>query len=319
MTKLVVVGRTKSPLVEKIAARLNAPVVGFHLDWFADTEPSLTLNSQIPLANVTALVVFHIDLFFDEKNTCRSINDYVAGLLHLLHAIKQEGTSSIITVLPYLPYARQEKDITAKYPGPLNLWATILKTAGINQLIACDIHSSESAACLGPMLHEITLAPFWAKHIREIIPTELDIKNNLILVSPDRGGVDRVAAIAQELGCMHTFVDKIRLSKDNPIALGLTGKVDGRVAVIIDDILDTAKTAANACQLLHTHGVRSVFGCFTHAIFSPGAHQRLAHAGFEKILITDSLTSAIKQVGAHLQVCSIADYMAERICENVKN
>lgn len=318
MAGLVVVGRTKSPLVEKIATNLKAPVVGFHLEWFADTEPSLTLERQEFLSEKTALVVFQIDLMFEHNVAKHSVNDHIAGLLHLIASIKQAGATSIIAVLPYLPYARQEKGVTARQQGPLAMWGTVFKTAGIDHIITCDIHAPASITCLGSMAHNINTTQFWANHIKGIIPPELPVQQSLCIVSPDHGGLERAQRIAQELNCAYTFVDKVRIAKDTPVVLGINSNIQGKTTIIVDDIIDTAHTAANACQLLHNHGAQTIIGCFTHAVFSSQAHQRLAVAGFEKILITDTLTSAIKQVEAHLQVCSITDYLVDHVCQMVK-
>ncbi len=319
MAGLVVIGQKKSPIVEKISTTLNAPFIEFHLDWFADTEPSLIIGHQEKLTNKTAIMVFQIDLMFENDRALHSINDHMAGLLHLISAIKNAGAQSIIAVLPYLPYARQEKDVTAKHQGPLTMWAAVLKVAGIDHIITCDIHSPEGATCLGTMLYEISAAHFWAENIKKIVPHGLDISNNLCVVSPDNGGLNRARIIAKELGCSHAFIDKTRIAKDNTVATELNGNVHGKIAIIVDDILGTAKTASNACELLLNHGAQSVIGCFTHAIFSPGATQRLAAAGFEKVLITDTLTSAIKQENATQKLFSIDDYLAESVCKIVKN
>ncbi len=318
MAGLVVIG-TKSLIVEKVAAHIHAPVIEFHLDWFADTEPSITLEQQEKLINKTAIVVFQIDLMFEYGNAYRSINDHIAGFLHIVSAIKIAGATSIIAVLPYLPYARQEKDPSSTQPGPLGMWAKVFKAAGIDHVITCDIHSSASVICMGNMLTDISVAHFWAERIKGVVPSDVNLQNDLCIVSPDNGGINRAIAIANELGCSHTFVDKVRIAKDNPVALGLTGNAKGKVAVIVDDILDTGGTASNACQLLHAHGVQMVLGCFTHAVFSHHAGHRLASAGFEKILITDTLTSAIKQEGVPLQICSVADYFADHVQRIIKH
>jgi ribose-phosphate pyrophosphokinase len=315
----VVVGNKKSVLSKKIARILKVEMVEFCLDWFADTEPSLIINQKKLLSNNYAVIVLQIDLIFEEGIFCRSINDHVAGLFHLISAVQCAGAKKIVIVLPYLPYARQEMDPTSTYFGPLGIWASIFKSVDVDHIIACDMHSLSGSAVFGNMLQPINTTIFWAEQIKNKLLCDTVTQNDICIVSPDHGGDLRARAIAHELGCSHTFINKIRIAKDTPVVLNLHDEIYEKTAIIIDDILDTAHTATQACGLLRAQSVRRVFGCFTHAIFSPYAQQNLMTAGFEEIFITDTLVSAINHTGCDITLCSINDYLADRVCKLLKN
>lgn len=300
MAEVIIISQNQSLLAQQVAKKLSAPIKTFALDWFADTEPAITLERPASLGAATAIIICQCDLL------SRSINDHIAGFVNLISMIKAAGTQSIVTVLPYLPYARQEKTALAK----------ILQTIGVDKIITCDIHSEKSARNFGNMLYAIATTEFWVTKIREVAFNEGMLKN-LCIVSPDQGGLARAQAIAQILGCPTAFVEKKRTAKDEALALALHGDVSGRVAVIVDDIITSAKTAVNACAILREKGASSVIGCFTHAVLAPGACQRLTDAAFEKILITNTLLSAHNHSVKNMQALSIESFLAENICQQI--
>lgn len=309
----VIVGWPQADLVKRIATVLQLPVVQMSIGIFADSELYVELINENQVENKTVIYVSQIGWPLNDGDVDYSMNDYLLGVFQSLHLIKQLGAEKIIAVIPYLPYIRQEKGFREKHLGVLSLWAAVFKCVGVTSLLSCDIHASDCIICMNGLLHEIPFSSFWVQHIQQVHRESVWADNQICLVSPDHGGIPRVQAIAKILNCPIAVIKKERVAVDSATALTMTGDVSGKLAILVDDILDTAHTASNACKMLKSHGAVGVVGCFTHAVLSLGACNRVCDAGFDKILVTDTLAKFGHKSCLALEVVSANDFIAHKL------
>jgi len=229
-------------------------------------------------------------------------------MLKGVRRFKGGGASNIILVLPYLPYARHEKELTSV----THFFGTLLKQAGVDLLITSDVHSAEVESVMSLNLHNISLASLWSEHLTEKFIKEAP-GQDWCLVSPDKGGRERVEQIAALLNLPMAVVKKERRGADQAKALELEGDVARKSVILIDDILDTGRTAISACDLLLERGAVRVIGCFSHPVFSPGAIERLSKSRMEKIVVTDTILFDVASGGEKFVKIFSAIFLADKI------
>jgi len=265
----VVVADRALELAQNIAQQRAIPFVGVELGSFSDTESIITFDQKnIPpvvgfnpkedliLSGKSVFLVFQFS--FSHKTT---INDQLVRFLFLAHQIKVAGAKKIIAIVPYLPYARQCKNVTGDFVGPFEALGGFFASVKIDHVISCQLHEDMCKTKFTIPLHEITLESIW-KNIRDY--------DNICFLSPDRGGVDRVKKIAAKFaldtqaGPGIAVVEKKRVGYDKSVALSFTGEVTNKTVVLIDDIIDTGTTAIQAAKLALEHGAKNVIACFYH-------------------------------------------------------
>ncbi|MFH0898937.1 MAG: ribose-phosphate diphosphokinase [bacterium] len=308
---IVVHNNTKkkySELAENIAQRLTAPIIKIPLQHFVDNE---TYVSSFDIQKIAGQKLFLIHQFF--HTTCEEftpINAQIFDFLFIAHLLKACKASAITTLLPYLPYSRQDKSDIKEIKGALHFIGKTFACQGIHDIICTDLHSSHAKGLMGGSLHSIGLEEFWAEHIKENILPE---HTNICLASPDLGGKARIEKIAKILGLEFISMEKTRIGPDESIPLPLSHNVEGKTIIIVDDILDTGKTALNACALLIKHGATEVFGCFSHAVFSFEAQSLIEKSPFSKIYLTDTILFDDSLLSKKFQKVSINTFLSKKI------
>lgn len=305
-----------SPLAKSFARSYNKPLHRLSIEHFADTE------TRIDAFDLELLREKNILLFFQISIDCHPgpgsgiqsslvMNDNLFNLLLVVYQLKQITSGKLIVFLPYLPYSRQEKEADGGLEPIGGFVGKLFKAAGIDRLVVCDVHSPVVKQLMPISFFAQGLEHFWA----DIIKKEFNLEKNIAewcIVSPDEGGKERAEKVAQLLGCAMAYVIKQRIDGDQSKALRLQGLVAHKKVIIIDDILDTGGTAINACKLLLMQGAKSVYGCFTHALLSSDACQKLSTSSFEKIYLTDTLLFDTSKVPHQCTVVSVHDFLIKQ-------
>ncbi len=312
--KLIVPDCQESQLSKELAKTLSAPLVEAQIKKFADTELYIDISSPEQVEGQDILFAYQFSPF--NKNNLGNLHDQFMGLVILTDFLKKLGAKSISAIVPYLPYSRQDLSYDGKVAGPITLIGDILRAAGIDRVFSCDLHSPEVLSLFGSGLVEVSMSPFWTSFIKIRFADEID-KKKLCFISPDEGGYARACNIAQALSAPVACVSKKRVGPDTTVTLSCDGDVAGKIAVIIDDIVDTGKTAIQACDLLKKQGALKVFGIFTHAVFASDALTQLINSEFEHIYISDTIPVYLNFKNDKISVTSCRKFIIEKILENL--
>ena len=311
---LLVVSCLKSQLANDFADALDVPLIQVPCGLFADTEVYVDIKESELISGSEILFVrqFSIDKLLD----CSSINDQLIRFLVTCDFLKNIGAKKITAILPYLAYSRQDKSFSGQSVGAIKLWGRFFKESGIDSVFACDLHSEGLFNLFDLKLEEISCADFWVEHLKSIFKEEID--NNLVCIaSPDAGGLSRASKIARILNVPVVCIEKKRINPDNPVALCLHGDVKSKTVIIVDDIIDTGRTAIQASLMLKMHSAKKIIGVFTHAVFSPGIIDRLMNSDFHKIYVSNSLINSFEIPNKKISVCSINKYLIQKISEKL--
>ena len=313
MPSLLVIGHKDSPLVHHIAAELNADAVTFTASQFADAEASLTLVHPEKISQAQIILVYQFVRRDVRQDLCAgSINDQLIGLFECIDQLKILGAHSIKVLLPYLPYARHNQSVYKQYDGAAFMVGRCLRALGLDSIYACDLHAISMCPNYPLPLHNLSLEVFWNNVILQKIIQQHSMYD-FCIVSPDEGGRDRAEKIASLLALPTAFIRKTRVAADMAESYELVGDVHGKQVVLIDDIVDTARTAISACDLLLEQGATYVYGCFTHAVLAADALDRLDVSRFTKIFVTDTVIGCSQKQAHKIQVVSVNNFLAERI------
>jgi len=290
-------GNGNPRLAEAICRYLRVDLGRLHLTRFSDGE----LYCQI-LDNVRGADVFII------QPTCPPVNEHLMELLILVDALKRSSASRITAVMPYYGYARQDRKDKPRVPISSKLVADLLQSAGVHRVLAMDLHSPAIQGFFDVPVDHLMGAPVLLGWIeRQRYPA-------LTIVSPDAGGVERARFYAKRLGAGLAIIDKRRVEANVAKTMNVIGEVDGQTCVIVDDLVDTAGTLVGSVAALKEKGARSVVACFSHAVLSGPALERIASADLEQVVVTDTIPlSEEKARMPNLTVLSVADLLGEAI------
>jgi len=312
MSTLVVIGQKNSSLARSVAQHYDTDIIVFELGQFADEEVFFSLADQYVFASAHILLIYQFCWKNKKQDQCfGTINDQISGLLEVIDCIKSLGAHKVSVVFTYLPYSRQDKSNYLQYKGGVYTLGKCLSAVGVNQVLSCDLHNPAIVKSFPVTLVNISLANFWSKTIQENILSGND--NDFCIATPDLGGADRAQKVADSLGLSLVVINKKRIDIDQACAQSVGGNVSGKHVIIIDDIIDTGRTAASAAQLLMSNGAIKVYGCFSHGIFSLGAQELLKKSGIEKVFITDTLALSENHCNNFCQMFSISQFITQQM------
>ncbi len=255
-------GRAHPALAQEICAYLGIALGELTLYNFSDGENYCQIDENVRGADV-----------FIVQPTCSPVNDHVMELLILLDAFRRSSASRITAVLPYYGYARQDKKDKPRVPITAKLMADLLTAAGADRILTMDLHAAQIQGFFNIPVDHLFAAPVILDAIRKL---GLD---DLMIVSPDVGGVTRARAIAKRLGASLAIVDKRRTGKNETEVLNVIGDVEGRDVLILDDIIDTAGTLIQAEEALRRGGARRTYAAAVHGVLSGPALERIDGSG----------------------------------------
>ncbi len=289
-------GNANRPLAEKICQYLGVPLGEAVVGRFSDGEISVEFRE-----NVRGRDVFVI------QPTCIPCNEHLMELLLMMDALRRASAGSITAVVPYYAYARQDRKTAPRVPISAKLVANLITCAGAHRLLTMDLHTGQIQGFFNIPVDHLYAAPVILDYIRE------NLGGDLVMVSPDAGGVERARAFAKRLNAGLAIIDK-RREATVITAMSLIGNVWGKEAVILDDMVTTGATLIKASELLMQHGARSVHACVTHAVLSRNAVASLKGSLLQSLAVTDTIPlSAEAQELDKIRVLSVAPLLGEAI------
>jgi ribose-phosphate pyrophosphokinase len=290
-------GRAHPELTESICQYLNLPSGKVTTFNFSDGEIFCQLDENVRGSDV-----------FVVQPTCAPVNENLVELLIMLDAIKRSSATRVTAVLPYYGYARQDKKDKPRVPITAKLVADLISGAGADRILTMDLHAPQIQGFFDIPVDHMFAAPVLLEAIRELaIP-------DLVLVSPDAGGVERARAVAKRLQAGLAIVDKRRTGPNEADVMHLIGDVQGKNALVIDDIIDTAGTLHKTAELLSKKGASRVLACGIHGILSGPALQRITESPLDLVLITNTTPVHEKLARcAKLRSLSVANLLGEAI------
>ncbi|HEY3719123.1 MAG TPA: ribose-phosphate pyrophosphokinase [Roseiarcus sp.] len=299
----ILAGNSNAPLAEAIAAHIGEPLTRCSVRRFADLEIFVEV-----LENVRGRDTFII------QSTSYPTNDNLMELLIMIDALRRASAQRITAVIPYFGYARQDRKMGPRSPISAKLVANLITRAGADRVLTVDLHAGQIQGFFDIPTDNLFAAPTMVRDIKERGPT-----SNVMVVSPDVGGVVRARALAKRLDAPLAIVDKRRERAGESEVMNIIGDVGGRHCVLIDDIVDSGGTLCNAAEALFTQGAASVSAYITHGVLSGGAVARIAGSRLKELVITDSIAPAEPvRVARNIRVMSIATLIGEAIARIAK-
>ncbi len=288
-------GNANKSLAKEISEYLETPLVDVLLTRFSDGEIRVQINENVRGADVFVI-----------QSLTHPVNDNIMELLLLLDALKRSSTHRITAVIPYFAYARQDRKDKPRVPISAKLLADIIQKAGADRVLTVDLHSAQIQGFFDCPVDNIYALP--------VIYEYLKAKNieDLVIVSPDAGGVERARMLQNRLGGNLAIIYKKRPAPNVVETLDVIGNVEGKNAVIIDDIIDTAGTIVAAADMLKSKGAKSVIAACTHPVFSGPAVERLKNSVIEEVIATNTIPLEGKDFDK-LTVLSVAELIGEAI------
>ena len=245
---------------------------------------------------------------FVMQSTCSPVNHNLMELLVLMDALKRASAWRITAVLPYYGYARQDTKVLPRVPISAKLVADLITVAGGHRVICLDLHANQIQGFFDIPVDNLFAAPVLLEYIRQYFNGEL------VVVSPDAGGVERARAFAKRLHASLAIIDKRRDEDQKVKAMHIIGEVEGKAAIILDDMVDTGGTLTEAAKALAENGALSINACCTHAVLSGNAIGRIEESAIENLIVTDSIPLQPETKGCKkIKVLTVAKLLGEAI------
>ena len=295
-------GNSNRVLAERICRYIGIPLGGAKVKTFSDGEIQIEIDE-----NVRSKDVFLI------QSTCSPVNDNLVELLLMLDAFKRSSARRISAVIPYYGYGRQDKKVAPRVPISAKLVADMITVAGAARLITMDLHAGQIQGFFNIPVDNLFAAPVLLKYIRD------HFVKNFVIVSPDAGGVERSRAFAKRLQSGLAIIDKRRDAPNSAKAMAVIGDVSGKVAIILDDMVDTAGTLTEAADALLGKGAKEIHAFCTHPVLSGPAIERITGSPLKSVVVTDTIPLK-PQVAAcdKIVVLTIADLVGEAIIRSFR-
>jgi ribose-phosphate pyrophosphokinase len=291
-------GSSNRPLAEAICASVGVPLGHAEVGRFSDGEVQVEITENVRGGDVFVI-----------QSTCTPTNDHLMELLLMLDAFKRASAQRITAVIPYYGYARQDRKVAPRVPISAKLVADLITTAGASRVLTVDLHAGQIQGFFDVPVDNVYATPVLLEYLRERVG-----RRDVTVVSPDAGGVERARAFAKRLDANLAIIDKRRAGPNEVAEMQIIGDVDARVAVLVDDMVDTAGTLSAAAKAVRDAGAPLVLACATHAVLSGPAIGRLADSHIDEIIVTDTipLRADAKRL-AKLHVRSVASLIGEAI------
>ncbi len=294
----IVAGNASRPLAEAIAAYLEKPLAVCSVRRFADMEIFVELQENVRGEDVYIV-----------QSTSFPANDHLMELLIMIDAARRSSARRITAVIPYFGYARQDRRTSGRTPISAKLVANLITEAGADRVMTLALHAGQIQGFFDIPTDNLFAAPVMVRDIKERMDPA-----DMMVVSPDVGGVVRARALAKRIDAPLAIVDKRRDRPGESEVMNIIGEVEGRSCILVDDIVDSGGTLVNAAEALLAKGAKDVSAYITHGVLSGGAVSRIASSKLKELVITDSIqpTAAVK-LARNIRVVTIAPLLGEAI------
>ncbi|MBF8257914.1 MAG: phosphoribosylpyrophosphate synthetase [Actinobacteria bacterium] len=289
-------GNANVELAKEICAFLCIPLGTADIRRFSDGEINVEIRD-----NVRGVDVFIV------QSTCPPVNDNLMELLILMDALKRASAQRVTAVIPYYGYARQDRKVLPRAPITAKLVADMLTAAGVSRVLTVDLHAGQIQGFFNIPVDHLYAAPVMLEHIKA------NYGNDTVIVSPDAGGVERARAFAKRLNSPMAIIDKRRLAPNVAQVMTIIGDVEGKTAILLDDMVDTAGTLVMSADALKKEGAKRIFAMATHAVLSGPAIERLEKSVIEELVVTDTIPLGAKSSCRKIRVLSVAGLLGEAI------
>jgi ribose-phosphate pyrophosphokinase len=289
-------GNSNIELVRKIAERLKTTIGKSIVKNFSDGEINVEIDESVRGMDVFAI-----------QSICDPVNNNLMELLILIDAVKRASARRITAVLPYYGYARQDRKVSPRAPISAKLVADLITTAGASRILAVDLHAGQIQGFFNIPVDHLFAAPIILDYLKKI-------KNDVVIVSPDAGGVERARAYAKRLNASLAIIDKRRDSPNVAQVMNIIGDVSGMTAVLVDDMVDTGGTLVRGASALMEKGAKEVLACCTHPVLSGRAIEVIMESPIKEMIVTDTIPLKDEaKICSKIKILSISSLLAEAI------
>lgn len=283
-------------LAQEIGDQIGVVLGKAIVNRFSDGEIQVHINESVRGADVFVI-----------QSTSEPVNDHLMELLVMVDALKRASAKSINVVIPYYGYARQDRKARARDPITAKLVANLMESAGVNRVITMDLHATQIQGFFDIPVDHLLGVPILADYFQE--------KNleDVVVVSPDHGGVTRARKLAERLKAPIAIIDKRRPKPNVAEIMNIVGHIEGKTVILIDDIIDTAGTISLAANALADSGAKEVYACCTHPVLSGPAIERIQNSQIKELLVTNTIPLSEHKLMDKIRIISVAPLMAEAI------
>jgi ribose-phosphate pyrophosphokinase len=296
--EMKVFGGTSNPtLTQEVCDYLGIQAGRISAGNFSDGETMVEIGE-----NVRGRQVYVI------QSTCPPVNDNLMQLLIILDACRRASAKQITAIVPYYGYGRQDRKVKPRVPISAKLVADLITVSGANRIVSMDLHAGQIQGYFNIPVDNIYAAPILLKFIRD------NFQDDLVIVSPDAGGVERARAFAKRLNASLAIIDKRREAPNLAEAMNIIGEVNNRTAIILDDMVDTAGTLTQAAEALKYRGCFAVHACCTHPVLSGPAIERIEASPLDSLVVTNTIPlNGTAKLCKKITVLSIAELLGETV------
>jgi ribose-phosphate pyrophosphokinase len=285
------------PIAEEICKYVEIPLGRADVTHFSDGEIYVEINENV--RGVNSFVV---------QSTCTPVNESLMELLIMIDALKRASAGSIVAVIPYFGYARQDRKVKPRTPITAKLVADLISSAGADRVVAMDLHAGQIQGFFNIPFDHLYGMPVFLDELRHMSLTDV------VVVSPDAGGVERARAFSKRLGGGMAIIDKRRSARNVSEVMNVVGDVRGKTAIIADDIIDTAGTLCNAAKAVMEAGAKSVMACASHPVFSGNAIERIQDSPLTDVIVTNTIPlDDAGRACSKVKVLSVARLLGEAV------
>lgn len=287
---------SNEPLAQEIADHIGTPLGKCTVSTFSDGEVQINIEESIRGCDVYVV-----------QSTSTPVNDHIMELLIMIDALKRASARSVNIVIPYYGYARQDRKARSREPITAKLVANLLETAGASRVVTLDLHAPQIQGFFDVPIDHLQGVPILADYIKE---KKLD---DIVIVSPDHGGVTRARRMADRLKAPLGIIDKRRPKPNVAEVMNIIGEVEGKTAILVDDIIDTAGTITIAADALIEQGAKEVYACCTHPVLSGPAIERIDRSQITELVVTNTIPIEEEKRIDKITELSVAPLIGEAI------
>ena len=291
-------GNSNPNLAQKICDVLGVPLGNARVKTFSDGEVMVEICENVRGRDVYVV-----------QSTCAPTNNNLMELLVMTDALKRASAATITAVIPYYGYARQDRKAAPRTPISAKLVADLVTTAGVDRVVTIDLHAAQIQGFFNIPVDNLYAAPVILNHLKERFAGQ-----DIVMVTPDAGGTERARGFAKRLECPMALIDKRRTGPNVAEVMHLIGDVKGKIAIILDDMIDTAGTLTQAAGALKQNGAAMIYAAATHGVLSGPAIDRINGSVIEEVLLTDTIPLGERaDRTSKIKVLSVAPLLAEAI------